>query len=157
MLQIPARPFPYTLRPGLAALVIIDMQRDFIEPGGFGASLGNDVSRLQAAIEPTRRLLEAWRKRRWPVLHTRESHAPDLSDCPPAKRERTRTGQAHRPRTNYHGICFKNFHAPDLPSNPDNCHRADLTWVNSFWLSVGHHGGVRNPPPWSYAPTRFTR
>ncbi|MBL8362967.1 MAG: cysteine hydrolase [Rubrivivax sp.] len=88
MLQIPARPFPYTLRPGLAALVIIDMQRDFIEPGGFGASLGNDVSRLQAAIEPSRQLLEAWRKRRWPVLHTRESHAPDLSDCPPAKRER---------------------------------------------------------------------
>ncbi|MCW5632528.1 MAG: cysteine hydrolase [Rubrivivax sp.] len=86
--MIAGRPFPFRLEPGRAALVIIDMQRDFIEPGGFGASLGNDVSHLAAAVGPTRALLDAWRTRAWPVVHTRESHTPDLSDCPPAKRHR---------------------------------------------------------------------
>ena len=87
-LTVHARPFDFVLQPGKAALVIIDMQRDFVEPGGFGAALGNDVSLLQAAIAPTRALLDAWRRKGWPVVHTRESHAPDLSDCPPAKRDR---------------------------------------------------------------------
>ena len=86
--SIAARPFAFELVPGRAALVLIDMQRDFIEPGGFGASLGNDVSHLQAAVEPTRALLQAWRSLGWPIVHTRESHAPDLSDCPAAKRDR---------------------------------------------------------------------
>jgi nicotinamidase-related amidase len=85
---IPANPFPYPFAPGATALVLIDMQRDFIEPGGFGASLGNDVSRLVPAIAPLAALLAAWRARGWPVLHTREAHRPDLSDCPPAKRSR---------------------------------------------------------------------
>jgi nicotinamidase-related amidase len=83
-----ARPFDFLLDPGRAALVVIDMQRDFIEPGGFGAALGNDVSLLASAVAPTKALLQAWRARRWPVVHTRESHAADLSDCPPAKRHR---------------------------------------------------------------------
>lgn len=87
-LRIAARPFDFLLEPGRAALVLIDMQRDFIEPGGFGASLGNDVSHLAAAIGPAKCLLELWRASGWPVVHTRESHAPDLSDCPPAKRLR---------------------------------------------------------------------
>jgi nicotinamidase-related amidase len=87
-IAIPARPYPYALPPGRCALVLIDLQRDFVEPGGFGASLGNDVSLLGAAVGPARALLQAWRARGWPVIHTRESHAPDLSDCPPAKRER---------------------------------------------------------------------
>ena len=92
MIAIAARPETFRMPAGHTALVIIDMQRDFIEPGGFGASLGNDVSLLEAAIVPTLQLLRAWRARGWPVVHTRESHAPDLSDCPPAKRERGQPG-----------------------------------------------------------------
>ncbi len=86
--EIQATPFPYAFAPGKTALVIIDMQRDFVEPGGFGASLGNDVSLLHAAIGPIGQLLAAWRARGWPIVHTRESHKADLSDCPPAKRMR---------------------------------------------------------------------
>jgi len=89
MIDVAAEPFAYPLAPDAkTALVVIDMQRDFVEPGGFGASLGNDVSLLHTAIAPIAALLAAWRGRGWPVLHTRECHRPDLSDCPPAKRER---------------------------------------------------------------------
>ncbi len=83
-----ARPFPFPLRLQSAALVIIDMQRDFIEPGGFGETLGNDVRRLQAIVPTCQALLSAWRRAGGCVVHTRESHRPDLSDCPPAKRLR---------------------------------------------------------------------
>ncbi|WP_036252065.1 isochorismatase family protein, partial [Methylibium sp. T29] len=79
-ISIPAAPFDYRLAPGATALVVIDMQRDFIEPGGFGASLGNDVSLLVPAIAPIAALLAAWRARGWPVVHTREAHKADLSD-----------------------------------------------------------------------------
>jgi nicotinamidase-related amidase len=87
-IAVAATPFSYTLVPGRTALVVIDMQRDFVEPGGFGASLGNDVALLQPAIVVIARLLAAWRGLGWPVVHTREAHRPDLSDCPPAKRRR---------------------------------------------------------------------
>jgi len=87
-IDIPATPFAYPFAPDHTALVVIDMQRDFVEPGGFGASLGNDVTRLHSAIAPIASLLAAWRARRWPIVHTRESHKHDLSDCPPAKRLR---------------------------------------------------------------------
>ncbi|WP_395704290.1 cysteine hydrolase family protein [Aquabacterium sp.] len=83
-----AKPFPFHFAIGSAALVIIDMQRDFVEPGGFGASLGNDVTRLQAIVPTVQAVLAAWRAAGGFVVHTREGHAPDLHDCPPAKRLR---------------------------------------------------------------------
>ena len=91
-IAIPARPGPFALPPGKTALIVIDMQRDFIEPGGFGEVLGNDVSTLKAAIAPVARLLALFRARGWPIVHTREAHLPDLSDCPPAKRLRGKPG-----------------------------------------------------------------
>ncbi len=85
---VTARPFNFELDPAHAALLIIDMQRDFVEPGGFGESLGNTVEPLQAIVPTIARVLAAWRAMGGLVVHTRESHAPDLSDCPPAKRLR---------------------------------------------------------------------
>lgn len=83
-----ALPFPFSFPVPGTALVVIDMQRDFLEPGGFGATLGNDVTRLQAIVPATKRLIEGCRAASIPVIHTRECHAPDLSDCPPAKQSR---------------------------------------------------------------------
>lgn len=83
-----AEPFDLDLDLATTALVVIDMQRDFVQPKGFGELLGNDVSLLRDAIEPTRRVLEAARTAGLLVVHTREGHRPDLTDCPPAKLNR---------------------------------------------------------------------
>ncbi|MFY0679543.1 MAG: cysteine hydrolase [Thalassovita sp.] len=88
MSLIAAHPFDFELKRNEVALVVIDMQRDFIEPGGFGASLGNDVSLLQSIVPTVGRLMAGFRAAGLPVLHTRECHKADLSDCPPAKRLR---------------------------------------------------------------------
>jgi len=90
MIHVRAEPYDFAFVPGGCALVIIDMQRDFLEPGGFGAMLGNDVSLLRPAIAANRRLLDAWRLARLPVIHTREGHRPDLADLSPAKQARGR-------------------------------------------------------------------
>ena len=83
-----AEPFSFIFDPETTALIVIDMQRDFIDPGGFGEALGNDVSRLQRIIPATAQLVAIAREAGLPVIHTRECHAPDLSDCPPSKRFR---------------------------------------------------------------------
>ncbi len=83
-----AAPGAFDFDPATTAVIVIDMQRDFIEKGGFGAALGNDVTPLQAIVPATARLIAAARKAGLPVIHTRECHKPDLSDCPPAKRNR---------------------------------------------------------------------
>jgi nicotinamidase-related amidase len=92
MNTVPASPSPYPLPPrgsdARVALVIIDMQRDFIEPGGFGAALGNKVEHLQQIVPTVATILKTFRELGLPVVHTREGHRPDLSDCPPAKKRR---------------------------------------------------------------------
>jgi nicotinamidase-related amidase len=86
---ITAQPYDYALpADGRLALMIIDMQRDFLEPGGFGAALGNDVSRLQAIVPTVQKLQQAFRDRNLTIIQTIEGHCADLSDCPPAKRQR---------------------------------------------------------------------
>ncbi|MBW9064577.1 cysteine hydrolase [Rhizobium herbae] len=86
--KIKAEPFAFPLKRDAIALIVIDMQRDFAEPGGFGASLGNDVSRITRIVPDVKRLIEAFRTAGLPVIHTMECHRPDLSDLPPAKRNR---------------------------------------------------------------------
>ncbi len=90
-LTIDAEPYPFEFTPATCALLIIDMQRDFLEPGGFGEMLGNDVSQLRRTIEPNKKLLASWREKGLQVMHTREGHRPDLTDLPPAKKVRGRS------------------------------------------------------------------
>src|ERR1700736_5987586 len=87
-LSVDAEPYEFEFDPAHCALLIIDMQRDFLEPGGFGEMLGNDVSQLRRTIDPNRKLLAAWRSAGLQVIHTREGHRPDLTDLPPAKKIR---------------------------------------------------------------------
>ena len=89
-MTIEAEPYEFEFDPKATVLLIIDMQRDFVMPGGFGEALGNDVTPLQATIAPTARVLDAARKRGMLVVHTREGHRPDLTDCPPSKLVRGR-------------------------------------------------------------------
>jgi biuret amidohydrolase len=88
--MITAAPYDFVMTRPHCALVIIDMQRDFLEPGGFGAMLGNDVGLLRKAIAPLQRLLSAARASGMLVIHTREGHRPDLTDLPPSKKARGR-------------------------------------------------------------------
>jgi biuret amidohydrolase len=89
-LKVEAEPYEFELEPRRTALLVIDMQRDFVDAGGFGEQLGNDVSRLRRVIAPLQRLLATMREGGYTVIHTREGHRPDLSDCPPSKIARGR-------------------------------------------------------------------
>lgn len=91
LITVEAEPYAFEFEPDACALLIIDMQRDFLEPGGFGEMLGNDVSQLRGTIEPNKRLLATWRARGWNVIHTREGHRPDLGCLPHAKKIRGRS------------------------------------------------------------------
>ncbi|MDE8344714.1 MAG: cysteine hydrolase [Acidocella sp.] len=97
-LSIGARPYPFLMHPSRTAFLVIDMQRDFLEPGGFGAALGNDIGQLRTAIMPIKLMLDACRATNMMVIHTREGHRPDLSDLSAAKHARgrfaTRIGDA---------------------------------------------------------------
>jgi nicotinamidase-related amidase len=88
MITVAARPYPFTCDIQSTALLIIDMQRDFLEPGGFGAMLGNDVEQLRTTIKPIQAVLETCRQLGMFVIHTREGHRPDLSDLPISKKLR---------------------------------------------------------------------
>ena len=90
MAVVVAEPYEFSFDPKTTALLMIDFQRDFVDPGGFGEALGNDVSLLRRAVPPAERVLEAARRRGLLVIHTREGHRPDLTDCPPAKKARGR-------------------------------------------------------------------
>ena len=92
-LTVEAAPYAYTFDPASTALVVIDMQRDFVEPGGFGETLGNDVGLLRSVIPPLQEMLAATRVAGMLVIHTREGHRPDLTDCPPAKLNRGKPSQ----------------------------------------------------------------
>jgi len=85
---VTAKPYPYTLPAKPPALILIDMQRDFIEAGGFGSALGNDVTPLQKIVPAVRNILDMARRLGLVIIHTREAHQTDLSDCPPANRAR---------------------------------------------------------------------
>ena len=88
MPAVRAEPYEFAFQPEHVALLIIDMQRDFVDPGGFGEALGNDVSLLRKAVPLTVRVLEAARQAGILVIHTREGHRPDLSDLSPSKKAR---------------------------------------------------------------------
>ncbi|MBD2080804.1 isochorismatase family cysteine hydrolase [Leptolyngbya sp. FACHB-17] len=91
MTFIAAQPYEYELPINSEiALIVIDMQRDFLELGGFGEVLGNDVGRLTAIVPTVKRLLEGCRAFNVPIFHTQEGHQPDLSDCPKSKLKRGR-------------------------------------------------------------------
>ena len=87
-IAVPAEPAAFSLVAGKTALIVIDMQRDFLLPGGFGESLGNDVDQLLKVVPPLAALIAAARQAGVMVIHTREGHQPDLSDCPAAKLSR---------------------------------------------------------------------
>lgn len=88
VIEIDAQPFTYRMPIERSALILIDMQREFLESGGFGDALGNNVSMLRPAVEACACLLELFRTHNLPILHTREAHRSDLADCPSSKRFR---------------------------------------------------------------------
>jgi len=90
MALVDAEPYEYEFEAPTTALLMIDFQRDFVDPGGFGEALGNDVSLLRRAVPHAERVLKAARQGGLLIVHTREGHRADLTDCPPSKKARGR-------------------------------------------------------------------
>ncbi len=111
---VPAEPSAFPLAPGKTALIVIDMQRDFLLPGGFGESLGNDVGQLLKVVPPLAALIAAARATGVPVIHTREGHAPDLSDCPAAKLNRGAPSRRIGDRGKYGRILIRGEYGHDI-------------------------------------------
>lgn len=99
-LSVPAQPYAFSFPTRHTALLLIDMQRDFLLPSGFGDIQGGNLDAVQASIEPTKKLLDLFRGVGMHVFHTREGHKPDLSDCPSSKLIR----QAAHPDNKQHGL-----------------------------------------------------
>ena len=143
-----AEPYPYEFTPHHTALLVIDMQRDFVEPGGFGETLGNDVSLLRQVIPPLQEVLAATRAAGITVIHTREGHRPDLSDCPPAKLRRgapsLRIGDPG-PRGR---ILIRGEYGHDIID--------ELAPAAASWSSTSRARGRSTPPAWTRrcAPSR---
>ena len=112
--DIPAEPSPFALQEGKTALIVIDMQRDFILPGGFGESLGNDVAQLLKVVPPLAALIAAAREAGMMVIHTREGHRADLSDCPPAKLNRGAPSQRIGDPGKYGRILIRGEYGHDI-------------------------------------------
>ena len=112
--MLTAEPGPFPLPEGKVALIVIDMQRDFLLPGGFGETLGNDVSLLQKVVPPLAEVLAAARESGLLVIHTREGHLPDLSDCPPAKLQRGRPSQRIGDVGPHGRILIRGEYGPDI-------------------------------------------
>ncbi len=93
-LTVPAKPYPLTLDLAHTALLVIDMQNDFCTVGGWADRKGFDVAQTQQPIQPLKHLLTALRQTTVTIVHTREGHRPDLSDCPPHKLARSKNQNA---------------------------------------------------------------
>jgi len=113
-IEVPAEPTPFRLLPGKTALIVIDMQRDFLLPGGFGESLGNDVDQLLKVVPPLADLIAAARAAGILVIHTREGHVSDLSDCPPAKLNRGAPSKRIGDRGKYGRILIRGEYGHDI-------------------------------------------
>jgi biuret amidohydrolase len=145
-LTVEAEPYAYEFAPAETALLIIDMQRDFLEPGGFGEMLGNDVSQLRRTIGPNKRLLAAWRSAGLTVIHTREGHRPDLTDLPPCKKIRGRSATCIGATGPMGRILVRGEAGHDiiaelypLPGEPV----IDKPGKGAFLHSILHHRGIR--------------
>lgn len=99
-LSIDAKPYVFNFPLQHTALLVIDMQRDFLLAKGFGEIQGGNLEAVQASIAPTKKLLEACRSVGMAIVHTREGHKPDLSDCPSSKLVR----QAAAPDNTQHNL-----------------------------------------------------